>query len=553
MSLQRKCACGGSAGLSGACGECDHKKLLQRHSAGQAPASVPPLVHEVLDSPGQPLDASTRAFMESRFGHDFARVRIHSDARAAESAVAVSALAYTVGNDVVFGAGRYAPSSAAGRRLLAHELAHTIQQSQSAGVFMGSLAIGPAEDAFERAADATADWVMSSGDRAVAPPPALPRATPALLRRQPDKDPKPVIPTVPKLSIEIAGANRVKWRASFAKSAEAETVRKHVTNLGVKADPVEPDGKQWTFYYYPLTEDEAKAEAKARSAVEKKYAFTVEHDKIARTFYLQVTPKCPEAIPPKSGYTVWLECFDKKGAQKQVGKFKEAKIDAEVIQVTDKQYGVYYKPMTEAEAKTAGEAAAKRDIDPKFKSKVTTSERKELKSFTYTTTPVCPDGFTELGDFDITSYVLAKEEEFPEEPKVKDPCGLTGTFRKAFLFQTDKFPRGVKMEGSGKSIGGKYIHFERKDGEDCFKVVNCALTATSGVCATKDHTAAVDFSVIKKGSNILIEGIGERVAEDTGGKFKGGVKKIDIFQGEDMSLAEANKRSYGSRKVCKKD
>ena len=73
--------------------------------------------------------------MESRFGHDFARVRIHADTRAAESAVAVSALAYTVGNDVVFGAGQYTPRSAAGRRLLAHELAHIIRNDYLVSVF----------------------------------------------------------------------------------------------------------------------------------------------------------------------------------------------------------------------------------------------------------------------------------------------------------------------------------------------------------------------------------------------------------------------------------
>jgi hypothetical protein len=67
--------------------------------------------------------------MEPRFGHDFGHVRVHTDARAAESALAVNALAYTVGRNVVFGAGRYSPGSAGGRNLLGHELAHVVQQS----------------------------------------------------------------------------------------------------------------------------------------------------------------------------------------------------------------------------------------------------------------------------------------------------------------------------------------------------------------------------------------------------------------------------------------
>jgi hypothetical protein len=86
--VQRKCACGGTAGRGSECEECGKKRLsLQRRSASQAvPTELPPIVHEVLRSPGQPLDPSTRAYMESRFGHDFGRVRVHRDAKAAESA-----------------------------------------------------------------------------------------------------------------------------------------------------------------------------------------------------------------------------------------------------------------------------------------------------------------------------------------------------------------------------------------------------------------------------------------------------------------------------------
>jgi len=67
--------------------------------------------------------------MGARFGHDFSKVRVHIDAQAAESATAVNARAYTVGRDMVFSAGQYAPNTSAGRKLLAHELAHVVQQS----------------------------------------------------------------------------------------------------------------------------------------------------------------------------------------------------------------------------------------------------------------------------------------------------------------------------------------------------------------------------------------------------------------------------------------
>src|SRR5690242_18758815 len=100
--LQRKCACGQHTG-GGECEECKKKRLQRRRDPGAEPSEVPPIVHEVLKSPAQSLDARTRDFMEPRFGHDFSGVRVHTDAGAAASARSVGALAYTVGRDVVFG------------------------------------------------------------------------------------------------------------------------------------------------------------------------------------------------------------------------------------------------------------------------------------------------------------------------------------------------------------------------------------------------------------------------------------------------------------------
>jgi uncharacterized protein DUF4157 len=92
--------------------------------AGQSGGS-----HEVVPgSDGQPLDATTRAYMEPRFGHDFGQVRVHTDESAAEAASGYHARAYTVGSDIVFGAEEYAPGTSAGQRLIAHELTHVVQQ-----------------------------------------------------------------------------------------------------------------------------------------------------------------------------------------------------------------------------------------------------------------------------------------------------------------------------------------------------------------------------------------------------------------------------------------
>jgi hypothetical protein len=87
------------------------------------------LIDEALRSPGQPLDPATRAFLEPRFGRDFAHVRVHADSTASHSAGAVNALAYTLGSDIVFRSGSYAPATTEGQRLLAHELTHVVQQS----------------------------------------------------------------------------------------------------------------------------------------------------------------------------------------------------------------------------------------------------------------------------------------------------------------------------------------------------------------------------------------------------------------------------------------
>ena len=116
------------------CAECGREQLQAKSAGagGPAGAEVPHSVGEVLGSPGRPLDTGARAFMESRFGYDFGAVRVHTDARAAESARAVNALAYTVGHNVVFQSGLYSPGTEAGRRLLAHELTHVVQQRAGA-------------------------------------------------------------------------------------------------------------------------------------------------------------------------------------------------------------------------------------------------------------------------------------------------------------------------------------------------------------------------------------------------------------------------------------
>jgi hypothetical protein len=198
--LQRKCDCGNAAGLTGECSGCQGKKLtVQRREKEGSAAEVPAIVHDVLRSSGQPLDPTTRTFMESRFNQgltysvqpldpsiaksdlavgavgnqyereadrvagqvmrlpssempvssrelDFSQVRIHSDYKANQSAAALKAQAYTYRDQIVFGSGRYMPNTVEGRELLAHELTHVLQQrSQSATALQTKLIGSPSE------------------------------------------------------------------------------------------------------------------------------------------------------------------------------------------------------------------------------------------------------------------------------------------------------------------------------------------------------------------------------------------------------------------------
>ncbi len=178
-TLRRKCACGGSHNGHADCAECHRKRPLQRKPTGGAErGGVPAIVHDVLRTPGQPLDAGTRTFMALRFGHDFRDVRVHRDGQAAQSARAVNALGYTVGRHVVFGAGQYAPQTSEGRHLIAHELTHVLQQ-RSTNSIDGLDSIGSEGGTAEREANLAAHAV-ANGRRAAtvtghAPPTTLHR------------------------------------------------------------------------------------------------------------------------------------------------------------------------------------------------------------------------------------------------------------------------------------------------------------------------------------------------------------------------------------------
>jgi len=128
----RRCACGGTTRSDGACAQCSARRLdLRRGPAVVSSAAAPAIVDDVLAAPARPLDAATRAYFEPRLGVDLSGVRVHDDAAAADSARAVGAHAYTVGDHIAFADGLYAPATETGRRMLAHELTHVVQQRRA--------------------------------------------------------------------------------------------------------------------------------------------------------------------------------------------------------------------------------------------------------------------------------------------------------------------------------------------------------------------------------------------------------------------------------------
>ncbi|MGA2395342.1 MAG: DUF4157 domain-containing protein [Candidatus Lustribacter sp.] len=153
--------CAGCA--SGGCCE------VQRSSLDGAPAATGDVTAAARDS-GQPLDTAIQARMSAHFGHDFSDVRVHVGESAAVAADALHAQAFTVGSDIVFGGGAYAPSSNAGLRVLAHELAHVVQQRGTAGHVASDARVSEPDDPSERDAERAADDVMAGRSANVSAP-----------------------------------------------------------------------------------------------------------------------------------------------------------------------------------------------------------------------------------------------------------------------------------------------------------------------------------------------------------------------------------------------
>ena len=198
--------------------------VSETHAWVMPPArAVPAAVEQVRRSPGQSLEPTLRADMESRFFHDFSRVRVHADRPAAESAALVQAQAYTLGQHIAFARDAYDPATDAGRRLVAHELAHVVQQSRPEG--------GCSEGDAEREAAQVAD--AAAAGRRVAPV----RATPVRIARQPTT--ASAERELEVEAIEVAGKSYVLYQTEVRTGGSSSWLANNPGNMDYTPDLVE--------------------------------------------------------------------------------------------------------------------------------------------------------------------------------------------------------------------------------------------------------------------------------------------------------------------------
>ena len=206
---------------------------LQPRAEGRLADTVPSSVRQTLDTPGRPLDASTRAFMEPRFGQDFSGVRVHTSPEAARSARDVNALAYTAGRDIAFGAGQYAPDTTHGRQLLAHELAHVVQQEHAPAPAADSVSKPGDRDeiAAERASaralrGQTPEREPAGAAHALQRQPVMPPSAPAQQALPPGTGPA-TLPEPPKGLEEAAAKALEQAFEEFQKTKLGQELLKH--------------------------------------------------------------------------------------------------------------------------------------------------------------------------------------------------------------------------------------------------------------------------------------------------------------------------------------
>jgi hypothetical protein len=304
---------------------CAHtpKGILQRkftHSTG--PTEVPQIVNEVLRSPGQPLDENTRLFMESRFGHDFSKVRVHTDSKAAESAESVNALAYTVGKNVVFNTGQYSPETNTGKQLLAHELTHTIQQLAHNQQLPANSGIIFTEAVEKEALNAENAILMGDTFKSTLSVP-IQIARSALAEREREVE-----------ALKIKGKTYVLYQKEVHTGGSSSWLANNPGNMDYTADTVrwgayEGKGLKWGIHRFAIFPSERVGLDAIKFFLRKHQTIEKRH----RTIYAMMTMWAPGKEPPN----------DPETYAKNIGKVLKLPITALVKNMDDSQLEIFAK------------------------------------------------------------------------------------------------------------------------------------------------------------------------------------------------------------------
>jgi hypothetical protein len=299
------------------------RQMIQRKPVNNEERSeIPPIVHEVLRSPGQVLNDSTRLFMELKFGHDFSKVRVHTDSKAAESAKAVNAKAYTVGKNIVFNAGQYSPETNAGKQLLAHELTHTIQQLAHNQQLAANSGIISTEALEKEALNAESAILMGDTFKSTLSVP-IKIARSALAEREREV-----------VALNIKGKTYVLYQKEVRTGGSSSWLANNPGNMDYTADTVrwgayEGKGLKWGIHRFAIFPTERVGLDAIKFFLRKHQTIEKRH----RTIYAMMTMWAPGKEPPN----------DPETYAKNIGKVLKLPITALVKDMDDSHLEIFAK------------------------------------------------------------------------------------------------------------------------------------------------------------------------------------------------------------------
>jgi Domain of unknown function (DUF4157) len=283
-------------------------KLVPPQPLSRGETTVTPALGDQIQSlraGGRPLDPATQAFMGPRFGHDFSQVRVHTDTAAAEMAQALNARAFTVGQDVVFGVGRYAPTTDAGRALIAHELAHVVQQGvslrnisvQRAAFPEEGSAVGTAEELSEEIPEESPEGTAEEVKEVPAEPVSMDMTLERLDR---DGDSSFLSTDLIIFQARVAGvpnadefADRIHWTVYGVSTHSGDGNPHSVSNQAYFAFTPNPTNRPRTGARVPNDPIRYQVEARVPNGVIKFYDLTQDETDIIRQEYIDLGPVTP--------------------------------------------------------------------------------------------------------------------------------------------------------------------------------------------------------------------------------------------------------------------